>query len=95
MKREVDALFSLRVTLIDLLMGRELRVMAAWSFDQALIHDHWARSEGNSRGSVTCLESHLEQAARIERIAAFTEQGLMVYGERFDRRGHLPEDEPW
>lgn len=94
MARERDPLWVQRVILCDLLIGRWLRGNAEKLLNRALELEKVAKVErwDLRPGWEVCLEGDVESAIGMERIAAQSEQGLVLWGERFNRRGQRPED---
>jgi hypothetical protein len=90
--RENDPLWVQRVILCDVLIGRWMRGNAEKVLRRGLEFEKLARTESFADGWQACVDQELDAAVGIERIAAQSEQGLILWGERFNRRGERPED---
>lgn len=71
--------------LCDLLWGRWIRAFAERELADALT----VEALGAPRAAVT---EALDRAAHYEWMAARSEQGQVLWGERLDRQGRRPED---
>ena len=71
--------------LCDLLWGRWIRSFATREFEMALVIEE----QGALPAEVT---EFLDRAAHWEWMAARSEQGQILWGERYDRQGRRPED---
>ena len=90
--RENDPLWVQRVILCDVLIGRWMRGNAEKLLNRALELERISHVERFSEGWQVAVEGDLDSAVGMERIAAQSEQGLILWGERFNRRGERPED---
>lgn len=77
-----DPRFRPRIVLLDLLMGRVLRLRARERFEQALDLER----RGVPREVVDETADH---AVGMERLGLLSEQGLIFWGERLNREGLL------
>lgn len=93
--REKDPLWVERAILCDLLIGRWLRGNAEKLLNRALELEERAKVERFPElraGWQAGVEGDFDSAVGMERIAAQSERGLILWGERFTRDGLRPED---
>ena len=90
--RENDPLWVQRAILCDLLIGRWMRGNAEKLLNRALELEKVAHVERFSEGWQVAVEGDFDSAIGMERIAAQSEQGQVLWGGRFNRRGERPED---
>jgi hypothetical protein len=88
-----DPLWVARVVLCDVLVGRWFRTQAAALIERAVLLEHQAKEEQWPGGWRTVIDADVNQAAGLERMAELAEQGKILWGKRYSRRGERPEDD--
>lgn len=91
-ERAEDPLWVQRAILCDLLIGRWMRKLAERELRRTVETEALALEQQWPGGWQSCVDQGLEAAVGMERIAAQSEQGLILWGERFNRYGQRPED---